>query len=49
MGIVRDLAEALQMVKELPFLMALPIYGIAYGAAVFVIAKAVKADRDAMK
>lgn len=56
MGIVQDLVEALSMAEGLPFLIALPVYGIAYALfvwavamAVCAIAKAVMAVRRACK
>ncbi len=48
MGIL-NVTEALSMAQNLPFLLAVPIYGMAYAAFIWVLAKAIKALRDALK
>ena len=49
MGILQDLARMLKMADSLSRYAALPLYLIGYGLAVWTIAKAVKAIRDAFK
>lgn len=49
MDILQDLAEMLKMADSLSWYVALPLYLISYGLAVWTIAKAVKAIRDAFK
>ncbi|WP_290432949.1 hypothetical protein [uncultured Parasutterella sp.] len=49
MDILQDLARMLKMADSLSWYAALPLYLIGYGLAVWTIAKAVKAIRDAFK
>ncbi len=49
MGIIQDLVEALSMAGELPFFIALLVYGIAYALFVWIAAKAIKAVREAFR
>ena len=49
MNILPDLAEALKMALSLPFYASLPIYLIGYGAALWVLAKAIKALKDVLR
>jgi hypothetical protein len=44
-----EIVEALSMAQDLPILLALPIYIIAYAAVAWMIAKAVEAWRRALK
>lgn len=47
--IILTIVEALVMAQDLPFFIALPIYGLAYAALAWTLAKAFKAWRDALK
>ncbi len=49
--IVKEISifEAQKMAQDLPFLLAFPIYASAYTALAWLVAKAVKAWRDALK
>lgn len=49
MSILQDLAGMLKMADSLSWYAALPLYLIGYGLAVWVIAKAVRAIKDALK
>ena len=44
---ILTVVEALKMAIDLPFLVALPVYGIAYSLFLWCFAKAVKALREA--
>lgn len=46
---ILTVVEALKMAIDLPFLIALPIYGIAYSIFLWFLAKAIKAFREALK
>ncbi len=49
MNEILSIFEALKMAQDLPFLLACPIYASAYAALAWLVAKAVKAWRDALK
>lgn len=49
MNILQDFGQGLKMAAELPFFVALPLYLISYGVAVYVLAKAIKAIKDIFK
>ena len=44
-----ELVEALRMASELPWHVALPVYGAAYAVFIWLAAKAYKAWREALK
>ena len=46
---ISSIFEALKMAQDLPFLLAFPIYASAYTALAWLVAKAVKAWREALK
>ena len=49
MNEILSIFEALKMAQDLPFLLALPIYASAYTALARLVAKVVKAWREALK
>ena len=48
MGIL-NVTEAILMAQDLPFFLAAPIYGMAWAAFIWILAKAIRALRDAFK
>lgn len=46
---ILSIFEALKMAQDLPFLLAFPIYASVYVALAWLVAKAVKAWREALK
>lgn len=46
---ILTIIEAIKMAQSLPLFLALPIYGLAYAALAWTLAKVFKAWRDALK